>query len=434
MLLISELFLEKMNLIFWILSTYIFSLSVLLMTSQKKYSKKITGPLIALFSVITLGSNIIYFYNKGISSFEANNVITILIPQVILVLIIGKHKLSSIASALHIYLAIYALSILKSSINRYIPDVYQFIDYIYVLFFPIIWLYVKYFYIDFNNELEKNNYNLIKFILLYSLIAYLEIYFYSLLLQNSTKNALRIEIFGIAILSIYYISFFIFYVILSQFKKRLLELNKEEIKSHELLHLEDRIKVRETKDKELKILRHDLRHLLITINQCIKDGNLNEALKLISSYIEQVDKTSTFTYCHDYMIDSIIDYYSTICKKNNIEFNINVNSFEPFLKIPSNEVSILISNCLENAVNATKKLNSNKRIDFTFKNNQGRLILKVQNTYNGKIKLDSDFSPTTKKKNHGLGTNSIQWFANKYNLILDYKTDNNIFSVTILFN
>ena len=87
----------------------------------------------------------------------------------------------------------------------------------------------------------------------------------------------------------------------------------------------------------------------------------------------------------------------------------------------------------ENAINASLKLESNRLINFTFLNNNGRLVLKVENNYNGIIELDNENNPTNHEENHGIGTASIQYFAKRNDLIIDYEITQNIFKIIILF-
>ena len=84
-----------------------------------------------------------------------------------------------------------------------------------------------------------------------------------------------------------------------------------------------------------------------------------------------------------------LDYYKKLAINNSIEFKIKINNFEEILDVPSSEMGVFISNCLDNAFNAVNKLDDNKHIDFIFLNNNGRLILQIKNNFNGSIILDS---------------------------------------------
>lgn len=425
---------EEFYIYFWIIFISFFSLSMLLLTLESRFKKKVTTILVLVFSILLIIANCYFYSNKNMSAFEVYNIFTILLPQMIFIFLIGKRGfIATVTSALNTYISIYTIQILKSIISRYIPNNFMWTEYFYIVFYPIIWIFVKQYYINLHNDIEKISPKLISYLLLFSLVIYGEIIAYGYLIRLTTEHVLRFEIFGVAVLSIYYVSFFIFYKIIKSYNFRLQEMNVQELKNRELEYLDDRLKVREQKEQQLKIIRHDLRHVLITIKQLLYNNNIIEANKIIEKYTENVDSLQLKSYCNDSVIDSVIDYYANICTKHNITFNVQVNNFEEVLNIPNYDFAIFISNCLENAVNATKKLQDNKRIDFTFLNNKGRLVLQIKNTYNGRIKIKNG-KPVSRSKYHGIGTSSIEWFAKRHNLDLDYQITKELFVISVLFN
>lgn len=425
---------ETFYLFFWIVFISLFSLSLHLLTVESKFKPFTTTILCMIFSCVLIFVNAVIFKDQDLSKFEVQNFITILIPEFFFIYFIGKRGfIATATSTLNTYISIYTVQIIKSTFSRYIPNDYLWTEYIYIVFYPIIWIYIKHFYINLHKEIESVSPSLLKYLLFFSSVCLLEIFAYGYLIQNHIEYSLRIEIFGIAVISIYYISFAIFNKIVKEYKQKFLQLNAQKLKSRELDYIDDRLKIREKKDKELKVIRHDLRHVLITIKQLLYNNNIIEANKIIDKYTEAVDSLQLKSYCNDYVIDSIIDYYAGICEKNNIKFNVQINNFEDILDISNYDFAIFISNCLENAVNASKKINDNRQIDFTLLNNNGRLILQIKNVFNGKIKLDKNGKPISKSKNHGIGSDSIEWFAQRHNLDLSYSITKTIFTISVLF-
>ena len=51
----------------------------------------------------------------------------------------------------------------------------------------------------------------------------------------------------------------------------------------------------------------------------------------------------------------------------------------------------------------------------------------------GIITLDQNNKPVNLEENHGIGTASIQYFAKRNDLIIDYEMTNAKFKITILF-
>ena len=178
------------------------------------------------------------------------------------------------------------------------------------------------------------------------------------------------------------------------------------------------------------VLKKEYEKLSKLINYIVENG----FFKALSWVISIIEENSIIQYCKDPIIDTVIGYYHHKCKENSIKFDVKINDIETMLQMPTHEVGVLISNCLDNAINATKKIETNRHIKFYFLNNNGRLVLRVKNTFDGNIIYDSAKMPTNKEKNHGIGSKSIKHFTEKYHLMLDYKISEKEFEITILFN
>lgn len=420
---------------FWVCFISLFNISILLQISNTRFSKKNTTSSMIIFLVILIVGNILFYYKKDLEDFELLNPLTILIPQLIFISIIGKRNFkSTITAGINVYFAIYTVQIIQSLLNRYVLHTSEWTNFLYVVLYPFIWLYVKFFYINLHNEIEQCSPKLISCILVFSSTIFILILVYNQIAQRLSTNSLKIDLFAGALLGCYYFSLAIFYVILISYKNLLINEKRNELSSKEIEHIKDKVRIREKTENEFRILRHDLRHILISVNQMIANDKANEALDLIGNYIQKVDNTSVQCYCNDYIIDSVIDYYAGICKLNDIEYVINIKGIEEDTNIPHYDFAVFLSNCLENAVNATKEMPDNKKISVNFYNNMGRLVLQIKNTYNGQIKLDKNNRPVNRKKNHGIGTKSIDNFVRNNNLLIDYQITDTTFAINILFN
>ena len=132
----------------------LFSLFVLHTSSKSRYSIKKTFITSAIFYVILMTVNVIFFYDKGLVALEKLSLFTIFIPEAIFVMIISKRKvLSSITASLSAYLAIYAVQMIKSVLYGTF-QIYIF-NYIYIISFPVIGLFLRKIYVPLHDDLEK---------------------------------------------------------------------------------------------------------------------------------------------------------------------------------------------------------------------------------------------------------------------------------------
>ena len=210
-------------------------------------------------------------------------------------------------------------------------------------------------------------------------------------------------------------------------------MNEKAMLEQQMDSILDQYKIREEKENELRILRHDMKHFLTTLSSLISQNKINEAMQIINEEVTQVENNRIIKYCKDPIINSIICYYKELCIQNGINLKIKIHNIDSALYIKGTEIAILLSNLFDNAINATNKLKNGRRIEFKFVNTDGRLVLQMKNNYDGEIEFDKNDMPTSFKEGHGIGTTSIAAFVKKYNLNLDYEINHNVFIVSILF-
>ena len=417
----------------------IFSFAAVFITNGTKYSIKksllITIPLLILVCSI----NIVVFMNNGIPTDKLDETlyfwfaITIYTPINLVIFIVTKRKiLSYLTAGVNLFLAYYFIALTGKLIQE--RTSVDWIIYIwYVVAISIAFVFIKVIYIKLQNTLETVLPKYLGLLTLYASLMILEIYAYSELIRDAQGNSLRLEIFSIAIISVYLTSIIIFYFIINHYRQTYEENSNLILMKGQVQSIQDQYKMREMKDEEVKILRHDMKHILITVSSLIKNEKNNEALDFINEYVSTIDATKGKIFCNDSIINSILDYYWNKAEQEEVTLNIKINNIEDVLNVPSYETAVLISNCLDNAIKAANKLKNNRIVDFTFWNNDGRLILQCKNNYDGIILIDKDGRPTNLAKGHGLGSDSIELFAKKYNLNITYQITENVYKINIIF-
>lgn len=116
------------------------------------------------------------------------------------------------------------------------------------------------------------------------------------------------------------------------------------------------------------------------------------------------------------MIDSIVDYWQRTAKSEGIEFysDLNIPMELPF---KGADLSLILGNLLENAVEAAPKAEKRKYIRLFIKYDKNNLLITVENSYKGKlIKKRGQELATTKSdvENHGIGLPSVKRTVARY--------------------
>ena len=417
----------------------LFSAAALYIVMGRKYSIKKTLligiPLLLL--IITI--NVIVYMNIKIEDDKLNPAIlfwfpiTFYTPEGIIMLLIGKKKnIAFVTAGVNIFLAYYFVALAGQIINEK-SNVSFFIYIWFLISFPLVLIFIIVVYKKLQNMLEEILPKFVGVLGLYAILMILEIFAYSELIKEMQDASEKLEIFGLAITSVYVTSIVILYFIILNYHKTFLENSNLILMKGQVQSIQDQYKLREMKDEEVKILRHDMKHILITVSTLIKNDNKEEALDFINNYVNTIDATKGKIFCNDSIINSILDYYYNKALADDVTLNIKINNIEDALNVPPYETAVLISNCLDNAIKAACKLKNNRIVDFKFWNNDGRLILQCKNNYDGIILIDKDGRPTNLAKGHGLGSDSIELFAKKYNLNITYEITENIYKINIIF-
>ena len=110
---------------------------------------------------------------------------------------------------------------------------------------------------------------------------------------------------------------------------------------------------------ETKRAEHDLRHHLSVI-QSYNNASENKKLEeYLNDYIGSMPVKSDMTYCENFAVSSILQYYTGIARKE--EIDIEVNTIVPAVTgVSDSDLCIIFGNCVENAIEASKKLSDGK--------------------------------------------------------------------------
>lgn len=405
----------------------------LLLVSGTKYNLKKTASIIIPFTLFIIAFNIVLFEPRGYNVMKNWYLISVFVPEAVLVYFVAKRKgISLITGLLNAYLIFYFILLLSMIADIY-SHRYIFTIIVYILGIPLAAIFLHFFYNKLHNIVEKYIPNAFWLMIVYALAILAEINIYRILIDMTVKYTLRLEIFAVAVMSVYIISIAGFYIFLNAYEKKMISDFDNDTLKKQVKNVIEISKIKRNNEEKLKVLRHDLKHVLVSLSSLISNNESDKALELINSYNVLIDETKSKTYCKDPMINSILEYYHNKCMQNNIEFNTKINNFEDILDVPVDELIVVISNCLDNAINASLKIDQKRYINFAFLNNNGRLILQIKNRFDGNIKLDKSKLPTNHEENHGFGTKSIKMFAKKHRVSLDYSIKKNTFEITLLF-
>ena len=223
----------------------------------------------------------------------------------------------------------------------------------------------------------------------------------------------------------------IFYI---QIKMVLTEKMKSELETtSQLLHQAEE-QFKETKENIdlINLKCHDLKHQIREYGS--KKRISQDTIEDLEGIINIYDSTIK---TNNEVLDLILTEKSLYCQKKNIKFSCLADCSKLSF-ISESDLYSLFGNIIDNAVEATSKIqNQEKRnINLIVRNVKKYVSISVENFFENEITLDKNGIPMTTKSNknfHGFGLKSIKMIVNKYQGDLTISTDNEIFSIYILF-
>ncbi|MEA4893279.1 MAG: GHKL domain-containing protein [Peptococcaceae bacterium] len=176
---------------------------------------------------------------------------------------------------------------------------------------------------------------------------------------------------------------------------------------------------------------HDRRHFNNVLLELLEQGKNNEATALLHSQ-NQVPHKISKVYCENPAVNAAVCHYAAFAEQLGIPTEIELD-IPRELTADSLELSMVVSNLMENAIHACGKLPENRTsyLRFTCRS-VGRLLLEMENPCTQDTVLDESGYPIAGKEGHGVGSRSVVAFAKKYDGELLYKIETGVFRVRIL--
>ena len=184
-------------------------------------------------------------------------------------------------------------------------------------------------------------------------------------------------------------------------------------------------------EREIAILRHDMRHFLLNITGYIKNGETEKAEEYIESVVEAADQTATHKYCNNEIVNMILSSHEEQIRQERINFTYAVELPEtlPFSDV---DITAILSNALENAIKAVVKLPDDDRcIRLDMKMNGGKLLLSLKNRF-AECPVFVNGLPTASMPGHGFGTQSIRYMTEKLNGNCRFSVENDWFVLQVI--
>lgn len=244
-----------------------------------------------------------------------------------------------------------------------------------------------------------------------------------------------LEPYNVISLFIINVGSYLIYQLIIQLDSQLVQnyvLEKEkhlrDLESLELQQLEERI-------LEARRARHDMRHHMIIIEDCLNTEDYERLKDYISQFTETLPENEAFFFCKHRAINTLLLYYGRQAAEHQIDFQVDL-SISDDMAVSDSDISIILSNLLENAIHACDNSNlSLKKIIIHGTGTKDALFFTIDNTYDNPIIKDKKGNLlTTKKLGSGIGIESVKNVVSRYDGIFTTEQKDHMFYTSFMLN
>lgn len=244
--------------------------------------------------------------------------------------------------------------------------------------------------------------------------------------QVIDKTAIIIEL--IIILNIFIINIIVF-IVLKYINIQYEELLRKELAFKGFEQQRTDIEAINYKYNWLKKKNHEVKHVMQLMEYYIENNQYEKIKQIINiKDLEKNIRDDEAVYVGNPIINYILNRNINICNKNNIDIKCNVMGTVD--GIADIDLYILISNLIDNSVEAAKKIKE-ALISILIYSNERYIYIEIGNSTDNNVMKNNPKMKTTKDNRslHGYGIENIRDIINKYHGEIEYKNQTDTYIV-----
>ena len=350
------------------------------------------------------------------------------VPTVLLMCLrYGKNAVTALCSVSAAYLCcqptkwigILISSVTKSAVAGYAVQILFLIFVGGIVFFILAPTLSKLFHKDIKSALIFGSVPLVYYLYDYSMGIYTDFWI------NNNRVAIEFLPFLLCI------AFFLFCVVYyEQYERKADTEQKENLVRVAVEQQSRELEAVKRSEQELRLLRHDMRMILGNLSVCIESGDTQTAREIISHYSDYVTGTKVEHYCKNTIVNCVLSAFAGKCKEEKVAFTYTVGVEE--LPVDDIVFSTILSNALDNALNAQRELPEEQRyVKLMLKLVKGKLLLSVKNPTRT-VPTFIDGLPLSPKAGHGYGTKSIRYMTERLGGHCQFAVQEGVFSLRVV--
>ncbi len=182
------------------------------------------------------------------------------------------------------------------------------------------------------------------------------------------------------------------------------------------------------------IYRHDMRHHLNLIGNYAADGDLQKIKDYLAKTVAAIEALTPVRYCENETVNLIISSFVNKARKLRVTLQADINLPEE-LNFNDTELCALLSNALENAINAASQVEEEnlRKVYIHAIINGDRLVISTENAYVGTIEMEGELPKSkSNEAGHGFGIKSMVAIVERYGGLYSIETEGGVFILQLM--
>lgn len=182
---------------------------------------------------------------------------------------------------------------------------------------------------------------------------------------------------------------------------------------------------------QIRVWQHDMKQHLNCMNDMLRKNDVSEAVKYLEKLTDSVKGTYLRISSGNYIADAVLSSKISVALEHGVAFECKA-SLPENLPIDDVDFCSMLSNVLENALEACERITDKPFIRCNVEKIKSQLIIEVENSSDGNYKKNGNVFESLKEKGmHGIGLRHTQSIIEKYEGLCSINAEENIFKILV---
>jgi len=185
--------------------------------------------------------------------------------------------------------------------------------------------------------------------------------------------------------------------------------------------------------REKNRILHDIRNHFLVLESLLKNKQTDRAIAYIKEIRKSELETDHYIQTENIVVNALLSEKISLAKKYNIKVELSISNLNDSF-VSDRDWCVILANLLDNAIEAASRVVVNREIYVKIEEVAYGMILIMRNTFGGELIRAGEELITTKenKEEHGLGYENVKYAVSKYNGIIQRRSIENIFQVSVV--